>query len=431
MVRPGFPPLSDSPASPIITDAQGFIFGNAGYKTFLTWLEAYGIAHINRTLETSSFDRADNKYWCNWKPTCGTVSEHTVSEIDRFMKLVDEVELNFGLTLIPFGMWLQKHGFDRDFFDDQIQAVMSILFVTKTGTWHQPTSAVINYFRKTGWVYLRPQDRPVVWNVEGGSKTFYQAMTSRIGADNIHASTPVATVKSASNGSFAVYTGDRDGTPELFGHFGDVIMATPANEALKAVHSGDRGIMMSWLLGQMQFTAAEVLLHTDQSFLPSEESGARSLYNVRWTEDGRDWRTNLEMTGLIQRVFGYADSQPELLLTVNNKSSVAGEIYKYFVWEHHTVDLWFLVLVRAYLPAINGAGRIFYAGDWTWTIGHEDAMIAGVRAACAAGIRMEADPAVATPIESAAYATLIKDHCGPEAERDDPTTGATSVNEVE
>merc|ERR1712096_208094 len=114
-----------------------------------------------------------------------------------------------------------------------------------------------------------------------------------------------------------------------------------------------------------------------------------------------------QMTGKIGKIFGHKDSP--LLLTVHGQGQAPMQINGNLTmwstkWRHHYFSIWELFMARKFLPWSNGKGGLHYAGDWVLGVGHNDAMNAGIHAACAAGLQRE--PTL-PPREAELYRKLI------------------------
>lgn len=192
------------------------------------------------------------------------------------------------------------------------------------------------------------------------------------------------------------------------GVFEDVILATHADTSIQLVEQARVHPLSRWVLSQVEHTSVDVYLHSDPSVLPAEERW-KALYNLKFVSSAHGMQ--MEMSGRIQHLFGYGAADPELLLTVGNLSAIRPPIYKHFRWAHHTFDLWQAVFVRTVLPRINGRGHVHFAGGWTIDIGHNSAVIAGAKAACAAGLRPAVNHRFVHEGEHVAFAELLHKHC--------------------
>ncbi|CAK9072802.1 Methyltransferase-like protein 24 [Durusdinium trenchii] len=161
----------------------------------------------------------------------------------------------------------------------------------------------------------------------------------------------------------------------------DIILATiPAYECAKIMQNPWKKLV----LGQIDYVTTFLTLHTDADatvakphFAPAQNSSV--LYYV-------DDET---MTGKIGQIFGKSDS--DLLLTVHADQEVirSEKVKTQYAWTHHFFSLWELAISRRFVPMFDADHGLYFAGDWMQGVGHDDAIKAGVAAACKAGIRAE------------------------------------------
>merc|ERR1712046_523804 len=110
------------------------------------------------------------------------------------------------------------------------------------------------------------------------------------------------------------------------------------------------------------------------------------------------------LTSTIGRAFG-ADSS-ETLLTLTDDASLVprDKCLARFRWCHHYYTNWEIMTGRRLLPHVNNIDGLHMAGDSVRGVGHNDAMRAGVSAACNAGFAVQPSLASAPPT----YAQLIE-----------------------
>jgi len=126
-----------------------------------------------------------------------------------------------------------------------------------------------------------------------------------------------------------------------------------------------------------------VTLHTDYAHTLGPSFGKAASEVLFFVEDGH-------MTSRIGKIFGEPSSN--LLLTVHKGIGIDPATVKWrTTWKHHYVNLWETAIAHKLLPFFNGNDGLQYAGDWVWGLGHNDAMRAGVAAACRAGILRTAE----------------------------------------
>ncbi|CAL1131038.1 unnamed protein product [Cladocopium goreaui] len=188
--------------------------------------------------------------------------------------------------------------------------------------------------------------------------------------------------------------------PQTVSGYEDIILAIPASECSKIVNNPWKKLV----LGQIDYVTTFLTLHTDAEatvaqphFAPAQNSSV--LYFV-------DEST---MTGKIGQIFGDHDS--ELLLTVHSDQNVINpeKVKTQYAWSHHFFSLWELAVARRFVPMFDSSAGIHFAGDWKVGVGHDDAIKAGIAAACRAGIHAELSNEA--PAERQLYKNLLLDVC--------------------
>lgn len=301
---------------------------------------------------------------------------------------------------MPFALWIWLNGFSKDFVEGPMTSTLSVLFVTKMGLNKQSAQAVLNYFKvDEGFTHLR-YDLPKVQRGERGSYFMWQDVVKDLlatGRVKLHLNKTATDVEKEDGAWHIKFT---DGTDA--GGFKDVVMAMPASVSSEIVRGRP---FESFIVGQVDYVDAQVTLHTDHNatLLPKFSSaGEDVLYFVSQEPD--------HMTGKIARIFGYDDN--DLLLTVHGQGVEElpidpSKILWSTVWTHHAFSLWELLIARKFVPYFNGKGGLHYAGDWVYGVGHNDAIKAGVAAACSVGVRKEPVVASAQPL----YTRLLDKMC--------------------
>ncbi len=138
--------------------------------------------------------------------------------------------------------------------------------------------------------------------IQGGSMEYVRRIVERLPADAVRAGDPVVTVRrgtvDAGSGdgiANAVEVVTDSGTHE---RFDAVVMATHADTTLTLLSDADDAERAA--LGLFEYTANEVVLHTDETTLP-RRSGARGSWNVE-TVDCRRPGGQLTMTYYMNRL---------------------------------------------------------------------------------------------------------------------------------
>lgn len=372
----------------------GFIFNNVNYYKYKNFTSYFDYPLHDTALNTSG--AFNGRYWDNVHSQRGVLGEDLEREVDRFMELVNEPEDTLRY-LTPLAAFLWWHGFTDDFYRLCLTSIISVLFVTKMGAARQSAQATLNYFRPdVGFSHMRYQ-KPLVQNNIKGSQFLWRdiiADANSTGLLDIRLNSKVESLQWRGGWDLLLHDG------RTVSGYEDIILAIPASECSKIVNNPWQKLV----LGQIDYVTTFLTLHSDAEatvaqphFAPAQNSSV--LYFV-------DEST---MTGKIGQIFGDHDS--ELLLTVHSDQNVINpeKVKTQHVWSHHFFSLWELAVARRFVPMFDSSAGIHFAGDWKVGVGHDDAIKAGIAAACRAGIHAELSNEV--PAERQLYKNLLLDVC--------------------
>jgi predicted NAD/FAD-binding protein len=169
-----------------------------------------------------------------------------------------------------------------------------------------------------------------------------------------------------------------------------VVMAVHADVARTLLK--DRTWYEDFVLGQVRYDATEIVIHTDRSMF-LEPPLLRHYTYVQDDTTGAGFELH-SLPGIAQR--GGMTVDPEPVITLSPDREFDDERFRRG-WKHHRQDLWHLAMVLELLPAMQGAGNVWYAGDWVTFIGHGPAIMTGLYAACQIGGPEAAEPLSTEP----------------------------------
>ena len=212
------------------------------------------------------------------------------AEFDRFNALIFPViersrsgEMAAADIIEPFDGWLDRHGFSERFRATHLTPLFMTLFIIKTGMYRYPVAFIAAMFDK----YIDLYHGTTAWGVQGSSRLIYNAFAADFAANpraRVELNAAVDSVERLGHtGSHSerVRVTTRDGRAE---DFDGVILATGANVAREMLRKG--GTSSSWeqfLLGLVHYgDPVEMILHTDESFLPGDSAvcGCATLRNT-------------------------------------------------------------------------------------------------------------------------------------------------------
>jgi len=181
------------------------------------------------------------------------------------------------------------------------------------------------------------------------------------------------------------------------------VLALPADVQARIVEGRP---LQKLMVGQIDYIPSTVTLHDD----------FEGTLKPWWTEaeaehsEAKYFVDEKQMSGHIGRIFGDLNSTVILTVHTEGHEPLAIDERKIrwrTIWRHHYFSLWELFVARKFLPMFNGNGNLHYAGDWVYGVGHNDAILAGVSAACNVGISRKARTVGAEPL----YSNLLGSVC--------------------
>jgi predicted NAD/FAD-binding protein len=337
----------------------GFMFGSpTSYKEMKALLALYGVGRTQTNLSMAG--RIDGALWASGM-------EGLDPELLRLHTLADAGYTDTRLNLVPFWAWLWWHGFDADFQRRYLFPMLSVLFITDEGVYDVSTRFMLNMLAgPTRWLDYRRDAN--AWVVEGGSSAYYAKMTAALDG-HIRTLHPVTKVQ-REDGKVRLTVRAPEGTREEV--FDAVVLNVHADVARRLL--ADASPFEDFVLGQVAYDPVQVVVHTDHSMFPEGDLLRHYLFEA----EGEQWSLH-SLPGRAQR--DGAAVTPDPVITLNPTRAFEGERFRKG-WRHHRQDLWHLAMMLKLMPAMQGAGNVWYAGDWVTFIGHGPAMMTGMSAAC-------------------------------------------------
>jgi predicted NAD/FAD-binding protein len=245
-----------------------------------------------------------------------------------------------------------------------------------TGTFARfPLQFVVEFFQNHGLLNLR--DRPTWRVVEGGSRTYVDALRSRI-TGQIRLNTPVLSVRrSLRHVTVRVAGGHAE-------DFDQVIFACHSDQALRILT--DPTSTECQLLSAFPYLKNEAVLHTDDSFLPRCRS-AWASWNYRIP---REPLAHASVTYWMNQL-QHLRSRHQFCVTLNDTAGIdPRKILRRFVYEHPIFTTGRKVAQARHAEVI-GVNRTSFCGAY-WRNGfHEDGVVSAM-AVCEVLERQLAEP---------------------------------------
>ena len=285
-----------------------------------------------------------------------------IIEILRFNKegrrlVVDDID---DITL---GEYLQRGNYSKGFIDYYLIPMAAAVWSADMQIMYQfPARYLIRFFQNHG--LLNVNDRPDWFVIKGGSKTYAKALTEPF-RDKVRLAAPVQSIRRADDGVFLT---SRFGEEK----FDAVFIASHSDQALALL--ADPTETELEVLGAIKYQSNEVLLHTDESVLPTSRR-AWAAWNYHLLAGDQ---TRVPVTYNMNILQGF-DCPEQFCVTLNNSDAIDPIKVLKRIHYHHPIYTPESVAAQARHAEVN-KGRTFYCGAY-WRYGfHEDGVVSALEA---------------------------------------------------
>jgi predicted NAD/FAD-binding protein len=362
----------------LAVDTGFIVFNERNYPGFVTLLDRLGVASRVSDMSFSvSSERSGLEYRASNLNTLYAQRANVLRpsfsrmliDILRFDRAARRLVAQGADDSLSLGRFVADGGYSRRFLDDFLVPFGASIWSADPTTFLDfPAVAYCRFMDNHGLLQLR--GLPTWRTVEGGSRQYVQALTSRLRRP-VRTSTQVTKVvrrldAGRAHGS-AVELATDAGSPEAFDA---VILAGHSDQSLELL--GDPSPAEREVLGAIRYQPNLATLHTDARLLPRRPR-ARASWNYHLgAGSGRE----ATLTYWMNRLQGLKSSH-DILVTLNRAAEVdPRRVIAAFEYEHPVFDAGALAAQRR-RPEIQGVGGTFFAGAY-WGYGfHED----GVRSA--------------------------------------------------
>ena len=315
--------------------------------------EKTGLEYMGSTLNSLFAQRRNLLRPSFWK---------MIIEILRFNKegrrlVVDDID---DITL---GEYLQRGNYSKGFIDYYLIPMAAAVWSADMQIMYQfPARYLIRFFQNHG--LLNVNDRPDWFVIKGGSKTYAKALTEPF-RDKVRLAAPVQSIRRADDGVFLT---SRFGEEK----FDAVFIASHSDQALALL--ADPTETELEVLGAIKYQSNEVLLHTDESVLPTSRR-AWAAWNYHLLAGDQ---TRVPVTYNMNILQGF-DCPEQFCVTLNNSDAIDPIKVLKRIHYHHPIYTPESVAAQARHAEVN-KGRTFYCGAY-WRYGfHEDGVVSALEA---------------------------------------------------
>ncbi|KAI0059599.1 FAD/NAD(P)-binding domain-containing protein [Artomyces pyxidatus] len=401
--------------TPVDVDTY-IVFNPTTYPNFLRFLRLHPDIEILKTEMTFSVSRDAGAFeWAGDGLRAVFCQPLRVFDPGMWRMLYDVLRFNacarsllaeedFEGKELSIGAYLEREGYSAGFRDDYILPMTAAVWSTPPDlcALDFPAKTLIRFFHNHH--LLQIIGKPSWLTIAGGSKKYVNAILSKLPSSYLRLNTPVRSVHSNQDGGkTSVILHTEAGETVVYDH---VIFACHSDQALKIIEAGEGGATddEKRILGRFGWSRNEVVLHSDESFMPRSRL-AWSCWNYLTTSgtgpDGTE-RANSSQVSLpcsdypLPRLIGSSDymnglqhisvaKHGLLLATLNPLSQPAPEKTLARFRYDHPILTGDAVRMQAEMPKIQNVRGLSFAGAWMRYGFHEDGFAAGLRAAATLG----------------------------------------------
>ena len=273
------------------------------------------------------------------------------------------------LGMISLGTYLDRHRFGAAFRDDHLLPMAAAIWSAPSSTLLEyPAASFIRFCDNHG--LLRISGRPIWRTVDGGARTYIDALTARY-ADHIRLGNGAAAVARTAAG---VRVRDVRGAVEEFDH---VVFACHGDEALALLDDADQHETAG--LQAFRYSRNRALLHRDPALMPKRRRVWAS-WNYLGARATAAATRDLCVTDWMNRLQGIRADQP-LFVTLNPIREPRPEmLIREEIYDHPIFDADALAAQQA-IWARQGARNTWFCGAHFGSGFHEDGLQSGLAVA--------------------------------------------------
>lgn len=270
-----------------------------------------------------------------------------------------------------YGHFLARHGFDDHFVQHYALPVVACVWSTGgADALDYPASYLFEFLANHG--FLQRGEAPQWYVVEGGSRTYVDAIRSRL--TDVRTGDPVTSITRKDDRVALV---DASGQEHAFDK---VVLATHADESLRLLTDASEAEFD--VLGAFDYSSNLTRLHRDPGTLRSRPA-ERASWNFRLAACG-ERRDDVQVSYWMNRLQGLPEDDP-LVVTLNGTEVDPGSTIATMSYQHPIFNPTSVAAQRR-LPELNSAQTAFAGAYHGWGF-HEDGCRSGVTAAAHFGVR--------------------------------------------
>ncbi|CAM2885863.1 NAD(P)/FAD-dependent oxidoreductase [Vibrio rarus] len=289
-----------------------------------------------------------------------------IREIIRFNKLAKTVVADESVNDQTLGTFLQQHQFSDYFSENYILPMGAAIWSSTLADMRAfPLTFFLRFFLNHGLLDIK--NRPQWYVIEGGSRAYIEPLCRGF-ADNIQLRSAVEKVQRTSAGIKLQVNGE-------WQSFDQVIFACHSDQALKILGEESTAVEND-ILGCMRYQANEVILHTDEQWLP-KRSKAWASWNY-YIEGGHNQQHKQPTLTYNMNILQHIRSPHTFCVSLNNGANINKQkVLKTFIYDHPVFSLP-SIAAQQRAHELQGKNNSWFCGAY-WRNGfHEDGVVSAL-----------------------------------------------------
>lgn len=296
-----------------------------------------------------------------------------LTDVLRLSRDADRLMADPSVAELTLGELMKREGYSDAFTDWYLIPMGDAIWSTPPGDMlDYPALTFLHFCDNHGLLHVL--GKPEWLSVRGGAKRYIAAAMRSLSGE-LFVGAPVERVERLGSG---VRVSTAAGARE----YDAVVLAAHPPESLAALGESATPAEQA-ILGAFHYWDNNVVLHTDESFMPRNR---RAWASWNWYSASSEMdKAMLMLTYRINTLQELPVGTPTVMETLNRDREPAdGTVLGKLSFAHPMYSREAVGAQEA-LPTIQGADRIWYAGAWTRFGFHEDGILSGVRVAEALG----------------------------------------------
>ncbi len=296
-----------------------------------------------------------------------------LSDVLRLSHDADRLMADPTVAELTVAQLMRREGYSDEFTDWYLIPMGDAIWSMPPGDMlDYPASTFLHFCDNHGLLHIT--GKPMWLSVSGGARRYVEA-ASRTFSGEVFEGEGVERVERTA-------TGVRVSTATRTNNYDAAVLATHPPESA-AILGEQMTAMEQSVLGPFKYWRNDVVIHTDESFMPHSR---RAWASWNWYSESSDMtKAMLMLTYRINTLQQLPPGTPTVMETLNRDHDPAGGAVLAELSFMHPMYSQAAVAAQSRVPSIQGTDRIWYAGAWTRYGFHEDGLLSGVRIAEALG----------------------------------------------